>query len=89
MNLLNEKDSLQDLIMQEKEILKLYGTFISEGSGNEIRKIMQEHFVATAHDQFKIYEDMKKRKYYDPKSAMPEDIIEAKKTFAKMETELN
>ena len=89
MNLLNEKDSLQDLIIQEKEILKLYGTFISEGSGNEIRKIMQDHFAATAADQFKIYEDMKKRKYYEAKFANPEDITEAKKTFAKMETELN
>lgn len=89
MNLLNEKDSLQDLIIQEKEILKLYGTFISEGSGSEIRKIMQDHFSATAADQFKIYEDMKKRKYYSPKAAKSEDITEAKKTFAKMQTELN
>lgn len=89
MNLLNEKDSLQDLIIQEKEILKLYGTFISEGSGAEIRKIMHDNFTATAADQFKIYDNMKKRKYYQPKSAKPEDITEAKKTFSKMENELN
>lgn len=89
MNLLNEKDTLQDLLTQEKEIIKLYGTFISEGSTNEIRKLMQENLLATAADQFKIFEDMKKRKYYNAKAAKSEDITEAKKMFAKIETELH
>lgn len=89
MNILNEKDSLQDLLNQEKEIVKLYGTFIIEGSTTGLRKLLQENLLATAADQYKIYEDMKKRKYYSPKAAKTEDITEAKTMFSKMESEIH
>lgn len=34
---LNEKDSLQDMLNLEKEIVKLYSTALTEGNGSKFR----------------------------------------------------
>jgi len=88
MNVLNEKDSLQDLLTQEKEIVKMYGGFVVEGSTPEVRNLLQDNLLNTISDQFKVFEDMKKRKYYNVKAAKQEDILEAKNMFSKMESEI-
>jgi spore coat protein CotF len=38
---LSEKDSINDLLIQEKEMIKVYGTYLPEGSTSQLRNILK------------------------------------------------
>lgn len=80
---INEQDSLSDLLMQEKDIMKVYGTFLPEGSTVKLREIMQKNLDIVAKQQFEVFEAMKEKGYYPVKEAKSQEIEEAKKTFSK------
>lgn len=80
---INEKDSLSDLLMQEKDIIKVYGTFLPEGSTTQLRNILKKNMDVVAQQQFEVFETMKSKGYYEVKSAETSAINETKKTFAK------
>lgn len=82
----NEKDSLSDLLMQEKDIIKVYGTFLPEGSSTQLRNILNKNMGVVAQQQFEIFQTMKSKGYYDVKSADTASINETKKTYSKKPT---
>jgi len=79
----NEKDSLSDLLMQEKDIIKVYGTFLPEGSSTQLRNILNKNMDVVAEQQFEVFQTMKTKGYYDVKSADAASINETKKTYSK------
>jgi len=79
----NEKDSLSDLLMQEKEIIKVYGTFLPEGSTSQLRNIIKKNMDVIACGQFDIFNEMKTKGYYNLKDAEEKQITETKKMYSK------
>lgn len=79
----NEQDTLSDLLMQEKDIIKVYGEFLPEGSSVKLREILQRNLDTVAKQQFEVFEMMQSRGYYETKEAKQMDIDEAKKSFSK------
>lgn len=70
---LNEKDSLIDLIIQEKEMMKVYGTFIPEGSTTDFRGMLTNNFRIIESEQFELFDKMKQKGYYQVKDAQQQD----------------
>lgn len=78
---INEKDSLSDILIQEKDIIKLYGTFLPEGSTPEIRSILKSNMETVSKQQFQVFEAMKTKGYYKIKDADQNEINQTKSTF--------
>ncbi len=70
---LNEKETLIDLLIQEKEMMKVYGTFIPEGSTTDIRGMMTNNFKVIESEQFELFDKMKQKGYYKVKDAQSQD----------------
>jgi len=83
---ITEKDSLSDLLMQEKDIIKVYGTFLPEGSSTQLRNILNKNMDVVAQQQFEVFQTMKNKGYYEAKSADSDSINETKKTFSKKQS---
>ncbi len=86
--MLNERDSMLDVLIQEKDLTKVYGAFLTETTNPELRKLLEKNLVESAKDQYKIFEAMMKNRYYLPKVAEEEDIEEQKKSFSSVKAAL-
>ena len=80
---INEKDSLSDLLMQEKEIIKVYGTFLPEGSTCQLRNILKKNMDVVSQQQYEIFSAMKDKGYYQVNDAETKQINDAKKQYSK------
>jgi spore coat protein CotF len=80
---LSEKDSINDLLIQEKELIKVYGTFLPEGSTSQLRNILKKNMDVVAQQQYEVFSTMKSKGYYDMKNAESQQINETKKKFSK------
>ena len=75
---LNERDSLVDLLNSEKQLVKLYGTALTEASTKQLRSLLRTQFAEAAEDQFSVFEQMQQHDYYAPKPA-DKAIVDQKK----------
>ena len=82
--MMNERDGLMDVLMQEKDIVKVYGAFLTEATDPELRKLLEKHLVAQAKDQYKVFETMRKLNYATPKTVSQTEVEEERKSFEKM-----
>ena len=85
---LNEKDSLQDMLNAEKNLVKLYALALSEGVSKGFRNLIKEHFIGTADDQLKVFLTMTECDYYRVQSANEEQLSTIKQGFQKVKSEL-
>ncbi|MCQ2399527.1 MAG: spore coat protein [Clostridia bacterium] len=86
---LNEKDSLQDMLNIEKEVVKLYTTALTEADGAKVRSAFKTSWETATNDQFGVYRLMKKSGYYQPAVADKAVIDRQKDTFSKVVGDLN
>jgi len=86
---MNEQELLDDLLSQEKQMMSSYSTFLSEASCPNLRQILLNHFSQTSEDQFKVYEQMRQKGYYQPKDAVGQYVQQAKQKFEQMKTQLS
>ena len=86
---LNEKDSLQDMLNLEKEIVKLYSTALTEGNGSKVRTMVKNHLVDSANDQFEVFTQMAENNYYEVKPADKAVIDEQKANFKQVLAQLS
>ena len=85
---LNEKDTLQDMIEAEKQLMQLYTVALFEGSTKAVRKNFSTNLMGVAENQYCIYTNMQSRGYYEPKPAVKTMIDEANDTFKKQKKQL-
>ena len=85
---LNEKDTLQDLLESEKQLMALYTTALFEGSSTTVRKNFSTNLLGVAENQYKLFTQMQTRGYYEPTPAKKDMIDEANSTFKKQKKEL-
>ncbi|HHU43229.1 MAG: spore coat protein [Bacillota bacterium] len=78
---LSEKDALMDLLMQEKEIMKVYGSFLPEGSTAEIRGLMSNNLKMIEMLQFELFNRMQQKGYYQVQSAKKQDVQQTISNF--------
>lgn len=82
-NQFNEKDSLQDILIAEKEVVKMYTTAVTEADGNRVFSALKTAWEGAVGDQHGVYELMKKNGYYEPQVADKSIIDREKDTFKK------
>ena len=80
---LSEKDALQDLLDIEKLLMNYYNAALTEGSCKPFRKEILKNFTAHAETQFKVFEQMLARGYYEVQPAEKELFEKNKETFSK------
>ena len=85
---LNEKDSLQDLLNLEKQMVKLYALAITEGVSKGFRTLIKKHLVDSVNDQIEVYFAMTEQGYYRVKSCDEEKLIGIKEKFSQVLTQL-
>ncbi len=88
-NTLNEKDSLQDMLILEKGLVKLYATAITEGVSNGFRTVIKENILDVTHDQLDVFMQMCARDYYKVQSASEMELKEQKEKFAPVKNQLS
>ena len=85
---LNERDSLQDILESEKQLMSLYTTALFEGSTKSLRKNFSANLLSVAENQYLIFTQMSSRGYYEPKPAVKEMIDQANQTLKKQKKSL-
>lgn len=85
---LKEKDILMDMLAQEKFLMGLYATNITESNCTQMRDMFLNHLDQLSQDQYQIFEQMNQKGYYPIKPAQPQDIQEAKQQAQQLLTEL-
>lgn len=85
---LNERDTLQDMLECEKQLMTIYTTALFEGSTTSVRKKFTENLIGVAENQYSLFTQMSSRGYYSPQPANKSMIDEANSNFKKQKKQL-
>jgi len=86
---LNEKDSLQDMLTLEKNLVKMYSTAITEGASNGFRTVVKDGWNGAVSDQLDVFLQMTEHGYYRVESAPEETLEEQKEKFKPILSQLS
>ena len=86
---LGEKDSLQDMLTLEKNLVKVYSTALTEGVSKGFREHVKEHLAGTVDDQFNVFMLMTELDYAEVKSAPAEELMLIKDKFKPLQAQLS
>ena len=85
---LNERDSLQDMLESEKQLMTIYTTALFEGSTKSIRKSFSTNLLGVAENQYSLFTQMQSRGYYEPQPANKNLIDTANQNYKKQKNSL-
>ena len=85
---LNEKDSLQDMLILEKTMAKIYATALTEGASEKYRSVIKNHFNGIIDDQTEVFNKMTEMGYYEVKEAPTDMKKEQKEKFKQVKNQL-
>ena len=85
---LNERDSLQDMLNFEKELMNAYSVCMAEGVSKGYRNLLKENWEEAAEDRLKVYLMMTEKDYARVNSAPEEMLKERKRNYEKIKREL-
>ena len=85
---LNEKDSLQDMLNLEKNLVKVYSTVMTEGVSNGFRTTVKNHWNQAVDDQADVYFMMTEHGYTEVQSAPETTLSEERNKFSKIKSQL-
>ena len=86
--ILGDKEILTDILNQEKELLQLYGTAITESSCANMRRVAQDNMLQCFQDQYGVFDNMATRGFYQVKLADLADLNQAKQDYSRMQSQL-
>ena len=86
--IMGEKEIMNDLLQQEKEITKLYSTAITETSCANMRQLLMSNLTQASEDQFGVFNAMVSKGYYQTKDAADQDVQQAKQKFQQLQSQL-
>jgi spore coat protein F len=86
---MSEQDLLNDMLETEKSLISSYSTYISEASCPNLRRVLSSSFTETTEDQFEVFDNMRKKGYYQTKDAQDQEVQQAKQKFGQMKSELS
>lgn len=85
---LNEKDSLQDMLILEKTMAKIYATALTEGASEDYKKTIKCHFNGIIEDQTEVFNKMTEMGYYEVEEAPQEMKKQQKEQFSEIKKQL-
>jgi spore coat protein CotF len=85
---LSEKDLMQDALTTEKQVISAYSVGITESSCQNLRNTLVNNFKSAQDVQYKIYDAMKQKGWYQTKDAPDNDVQDLKNKSTQMSTEL-
>jgi spore coat protein CotF len=86
--ILGEKEILNDLLNQEKQIIGTYSTAVTESTCPNMRQLLLRNINECAEDQFSVFNAMISKGYYMTKDAADQDVQQAKQKFQQMQSQL-
>lgn len=86
---LDEKSMLEDMLYTHKDMMNIYSTLLAETSDPNLRGKVQDLFLSIAVDQYKIYDLMSQKGYYQTKMATPDEVAQTKQSAQQMQSKLN
>ena len=86
---LSEQDLLNDLLNEEKQLMGLYSTSISEAACPELRTLLINQFQQVSCDQYSVFDWMSKKGFYPVKQAQQAEVEQAKQKLTQMQKQLN
>ena len=86
---LNEKDSLVDMLILEKQIVKLYALCLTEGCSLGFRKVVESNFKDAVTTQFDVFTQMTAHDYYRVHSATEEQTQTVRDSFLKVKNQIS
>ena len=84
--MMTEKELLNDLLNQQKQLAGIYAVGITETSMQDMRRMLTKQHHTICQDQFQVFTQMNQRGYYKTKSAAAKDVNSAKTTYSKVRT---
>lgn len=78
---MSEKELLNDLLNEEKQIVKAYATYVTEASCQNLRQLLIRNMTECSEDQYNIFDQMRQRQMYNPKDAQSQDVTQAKESI--------
>ena len=75
---MSERELLTDLLHTEKNMTTIYAGSCTECSSPELRRILLQNMTECSNDQYTVFDEMRKRSFYNPKNAPQQEISEAK-----------
>lgn len=85
---LSEKDIMQDLLATEKQTISAYSTGITETSCQNLRNTLLNNFKNSEEMQYKIFDSMKQKGWYQTKDAPASEVQQVKTDASTMSNEL-
>lgn len=86
---LNERDSLQDMLSAEKNLVKAYATSITEAVSNGFRTVIKNNFSSATHDQLDVFMQMTEHDYYRVQAASEEELKTQRDKFERVKSQLS
>ena len=87
-NIMGEKEILFDILNTEKEIIKAYTTAVTESSCVNMRQVLMSNLSECADDQFRVFNAMRDKGYYQGKDAQDQDVQQAKQKYQQIQSQL-
>ena len=86
---LNEKDSLTDVLIMEKQLVKLYAMAITEGCSAGFREVVNDNLNQAVKSQFDTFLLMTDNDYYRVHTAPESAVEKVRGAFSKIRAELS
>jgi spore coat protein CotF len=87
-NNLTEKDLMHDLLATEKQVISGYSVGITETSCPNLRNTLVDNFRSAQDTQYKVFDAMRQKGWYQIKDAQEQDVQKAKDDANTMMNEL-
>lgn len=87
-NQLNEKDTLTDMLLIEKSLVKVYATALTEAATKNVRTTFKNNFTGATSDQYNLFCTMSESGYYEPAPADKAVVDKQKDTFETVKKQL-
>ena len=83
-----DKEILNDILDQEKQIISLYSTGVTESSCQNMRNLLLKNIEQTSNDQYEVFDQMRTLGYYQTSPAQDAQVQQAKQKFAQVKQQL-
>lgn len=78
MSTMTEKDFTEDALTSEKQLISSYSTGITESSCMNLRNVLANNFKSSEEMQYKIFDAMKQKGWYQTKDAPDNEVQQVK-----------
>ena len=86
---MTEKDLLNDLLNQEKQMMACYAASIQEASCRNLRKLLTNQFNQTSQDQYELFDQMREKGYFKLRDATIQSVQQVKAAYKNVQNDLS